>query len=97
MSSESANKDKTCDNTPDEGSGAIGVEKMIKQLDTMFKDDKSNSLDGEAPSPGPDDKFFIQLEEADKRLKKRGSFCAETGDVFEIIAGANFNQPALKT
>ena len=58
----------------------------------MFKDDKSNSQDGHENSPAPDDKFFIQLEEADKRLKRRGSLSGEAGDVFEIIAGANFNQ-----
>ena len=59
----------------------------------MFKDDKLEEND--ATSPGPDDKFFIQLEEADKRLKKRGSFRAETDDVFEIIASAS--TPGLKT
>jgi hypothetical protein len=37
------------------------------------------------------------LEEADKRLKRRGSISGEAGDVFEIIAGANFNQQALNT
>ena len=63
--------DRSSNNSP---SRAVGVEEMMSQLDTMFKDDKSNSDGEENEMKGePDDEFFIKLKEADISLKRTNS------------------------
>ena len=69
---------------------AIGVEEMMSQLDTMFKEDLSK--DGDSQSKGaPDDDFFIKLEEADKTLNRHDKLALEQSGVFDLITKGTFN------